>query len=63
MASNSVIEALLDEAFAMLQHDTGSQDVEYVYQRDALRKRFDRILNARPKKADWDSQAVSQFND
>lgn len=42
----SKIERLLDEAFRLLQHDTGEQDAEYRWQRQVLRENFQRVLNS-----------------
>lgn len=41
-----LVEKLLDAAFRSLQHDTGPQDKEYVYQRKVLGDEFQKILNA-----------------
>ncbi len=46
---SSQIEQLLDAAFAQLQHDTGPQDPEYVFQRQYLHKEFLRILRFEPE--------------
>ncbi|CAB3754120.1 hypothetical protein [Paraburkholderia humisilvae] len=47
MDSKALVEALLDEAFRILQHDTGEHDPEYVRQRNELRRRFQQVLESR----------------
>ncbi|WP_162600830.1 hypothetical protein [Paraburkholderia sp. C35] len=40
-----VVRDLLEEAFRILQHDTGEHNEEYVYLRGQLAKSFEQILN------------------
>lgn len=44
-----IIDSLLDAAFSELQHDTGPQDKEYVYQRGVLEEKFRSLLAAAQK--------------
>lgn len=46
MTEQRMVDALLDAAFRMLQHDTGPQDKEYLFQRKVLSEAFNRVLRA-----------------
>lgn len=39
-----LVDALLDDAFSVLQHDTGERDPEWHAQRDWLAKKFKKTL-------------------
>lgn len=49
--SEKTINALLDDAFRILQHDTGELDPEYVWQRTRLQEAFRSTLRARDDSA------------
>lgn len=40
----ALVDSLLDDAFAVLQHDTGEHDPEWHHQREWLAKRFQKTL-------------------
>ena len=44
--SEPVVEKLLDAAFHLLQHDTGTLDKEYIFLRKTLKDDFLKILKA-----------------
>lgn len=48
----TLIDSLLDDAFRVLQHDTGETDPEWHYQRDQLAEKFKKTIRTVGKQSE-----------